>query len=291
MRGRVLEVLADLARVVDGAGQVHLCQFRGRLRRDVDQVLAGDWVELVPAQPMAMVERVLPRQNRLVRPPLANAEGLLTVFSPVEPRGSLALLDRRLVTAELMGLAAAIVVTKADLWADDPSVWARLAPWRAIYPTVAVSVAHDDGWERIPPMLGTGVWVMTGESGVGKTSLLRRLLPDPAGAGAVGALSGRTGRGRHTTRTVALAPVGAAWLADTPGFTQLELPPHDAVSLRDAFPEWRGARCRYGNCRHLGEPGCVVPAWVASGQVSRERYEHYRLLQAEPDPSRHRPRL
>ncbi len=289
MRGRVLEVLADLARVVDGTGRVHLCQFRGRLKRDVDQVLAGDWVDLAPARPMAMVERVLPRHNRLVRPPLANADGLLAVFSPVQPMGSLALLDRRLVTAELMGLSSTIVVTKEDLWVDDPTVWQRLAPWRAIYPMVAVSTGGDDGWERIPAMLGDGVWVMTGESGVGKTSLLRRLLPDGAGAGAVGALSGRTGRGRHTTRTVALAPVGTAWLADTPGFTHLELPPHDALSLRDAFPEWRDARCRYGDCRHLDEPGCVVPQWLAAGQVSAERYEHYRLLQAEPEPSRHRP--
>lgn len=289
MRGRVLEVLADLARVVDGGGQVHLCQFRGRLRREVDQVLAGDWVDLVPDRPVAMVERVLPRQNRLVRPPLANAEGLLAVFSPVQPTGSLALLDRRLVAAELMGLSSAIVVTKYDLWMDDPTTWQRLAPWRAIYPTVAVSIGRDGGWERIPEMLGHGVWVMTGESGVGKTSLLRRLLPEGAVAGAVGALSGRTGRGRHTTRTVALVPVGAAWLADTPGFTHLELPPHDAVSLRDAFPEWRDARCRYGNCRHLAEPGCVVPQWIAAGQVSPQRYQHYRLLQAEPDPSRHRP--
>lgn len=289
MRGHVLEVVADVARVVDGEGQVHLCQFRGRLRRDVDQVLAGDWVDVALSGPAAMVERVLPRQNRLVRPPLANAEGLLAVFSPVQPAGSLALLDRRLVMAELMGLSAAIVVTKADLWADDPAVWQRLAPWRAIYPTVAVSTAEDGGWERIHEILGKAVWVMAGESGVGKTSLMRRLLPDAAAAGTVGALSARTGRGRHTTRTVALVPVGEAWLADTPGFTHLELPPHDAASLRDAFPEWRGARCRYGDCRHLGEPGCVVPQWLAAGQVSPERYQHYRLLQADPDPSRHHP--
>lgn len=288
MRARVLEVLGEQARAVDGGGQEHVCQFRGRIRRAAGQVLAGDWVELQPSQPVAMIERVLPRTNRLVRPPLANAGGLLAVFSPVQPAGSVALLDRRLVTAELMGLSAAIILTKRDLWAESSGVWDRLAPWRALYPTVAVSSKSAEGMERVANLLGTAVWVMAGESGVGKTSLLARLLPG-GGAGAVGALSARTGRGRHTTRTVALSPVGHGWLADAPGFTQLDLPPHDGLELRDAFPEWRGAVCRYADCRHLEEPGCRVPDLIARGAVSRERYEHYRLMQQEPAPPRHRP--
>lgn len=286
MRARVLEVLGEQAWVVDDGGQRHVCQFRGRLRRAVGQVLAGDWVDVRPAEPVGMIEQVLPRHNHLVRPPLANADGLLAVFSPVEPPGSVALLDRRLVTAELMGLRAAIVMTKRDLWEARPGVWERMAPWRALYPTVAVSSVSTEGVDLVPGLLGTAVWVMAGESGVGKTSLLGRLLP--AGrAGAVGALSERTGRGRHTTRTVALSPVGKGWLADAPGFTQLDLPPHDSLELRDAFPEWRGAGCRYADCRHLEEPGCAVPDLLGRGVVSQERYQHYRLLQQEPPP-RHR---
>jgi len=282
----VVEVLADHATVAADDGTMLPCRFRGRLRQSGDQVLAGDRVTVRVEEPWSVIERIWPRHNQLVRPPVANVTGLGVVYSPVAPVGSLVMLDRRLVTAELLGLAALIVVTKQDLWPDRSTVWHTLAAWRRLYPTVAVSLVAETGLAELAAQVANGVWVLTGESGVGKTSLLMRLIPDVRRT--VGPLSTRTGRGRQTTRAVSLSRFGEGWLADTPGFTQLELPPHDARALRDAFPEWRGVRCRYADCLHRGDAGCVVPDMIAAGDVDRRRYAHYRLFLGEPPPARHR---
>jgi ribosome biogenesis GTPase len=279
----VVEVLADRATVVTEGGHRITCRFRGRLRRTVGQVLAGDRVEFHAANPVGIIERVLPRTNRLTRPPLANVSQMVAVFSPVHPRGSLELLDRRLVAAELMGLDAVIVVSKRDLW-QDTDTWESMLPWRRAYPTVGVSTVEGVGLSRVADLVGEGIAVLSGESGVGKTSLLVQLAPGLARP--VGNLSERGDRGRHTTRSVLLMPVGRGWLADTPGFTQLDLPPHDALALRDAFPEWKGAPCRYPDCRHVGEAGCAIPTMLAAGAVDERRYAHYRLFLSEPGPTR-----
>lgn len=274
--GLVVGLEADRPTVRLDDGSEWRCRLRGRLRREAGQVLVGDRVEVTPiGAGEGWVEAVLPRTVVLERPPLANVHGLLVGFSLRDPAGSLWLLDRRLVLAELLGLKAVVAVTKADLVeAEDRR---RLDPWASLYPVVWTSARTGEGLAALRERLGTGIWVLTGESGAGKSSLINALVP---GARARVQDLSRIGRGRQTTRAVRLYPVGEAWLADTPGFTRLDLPRVPPRRLMEAFGELRGLSCRFADCLHLGEPGCALPE-ALGGAVAPMRYEHYRTLVAE----------
>ena len=274
--GFVIALEADRPTVRLDDGAEWRCRLRGRLRRDAGQVLVGDRVEVTPiGAGEGWVEAVLPRGVVLERPPLANVHGLIVGFSLRDPAGSLWLLDRRLVLAELMGLAAVIAVTKVDLLtAEDRH---HLDPWVAQYPVVWTSARTGEGLAALSERLAGGIWVLTGESGAGKSSLINALVP---GAGARVQDLSRIGRGRQTTRTVRLYPVGNAWLADTPGFTRLDLPRVPPRQVMEAFSELRELQCRFADCLHLGEPGCALPDALGR-TVAPIRYEHYRTLAAE----------
>jgi ribosome biogenesis GTPase len=254
-----------------------LCHLRGRIRRTHGRILVGDRVLVRPTGPgEGAIEAVLDRAITLVRPPLANVTGLLVVFSRRHPVGSEELLDRRLVLAELTGLAARIVASKADL--VSAAERASLNPWARWYPVVWTSTRTGEGIPEVRDAVAGGIWVLTGESGAGKSSLVRALVP---GAEVQVSDLSRIERGRQTTRTVALYRVGTGYVADTPGFTQLDLPPVTPTALRDAFPELRAVSCRFPDCLHRGEPGCRVPERVARGEIHPTRYRHYLAFLAE----------
>lgn len=249
------------------------CRLRGRLKRGIGRVMVGDRVWVTPTDTHeGWIESVDPRGVILARPMVANVRGLVVVFSPVDPMGSLDLLDRRLVTAELLGLRSIIAVSKSDMRANAgrPPI---LDPWASIYPIVWTSARTGQGLDTLVQALDRGVWVLSGESGAGKSSLIRALVPG-ADVGVQG-LS-RIGRGRQTTRVVSLYRLGEAWVADTPGFTRLELPDVTPEQLLRAFPELAQARCRFRDCRHVNEIGCGVEDLLERGIVSPIRLEHYR---------------
>lgn len=273
----VVRLEADRPTVRLEDGSEWRCRLRGRLRREAGQVLVGDRVEVTPiGAGEGWVEAVLPRTVVLERPPLANVHGLIVGFSLRDPAGSFTLLDRRLVLAELLGLQAVVAVTKADLVPVGERH--HLDPWAALYPVVWTSARTGEGLDALAARLGTGIWVLTGESGAGKSSLINALVPD---AQAVVQDLSRIRRGRQTTRVVRLYPVRGAWLADTPGFTRLDLPRVPPRRIRDAFRELRPLACRFADCLHLGEPGCGLAAALAAGTVAPVRYEHYRTFVAE----------
>lgn len=277
MEGLVTLLEANRPTVQSAAGQTYLCYLRGRIRRDAGRIMVGDRVEFAPTDPgQAMITRVLPRKNVLVRPPIANVGGLFAVFSLSQPKGSRELLDKRLVLAGLSGVAAEVVISKVDLL-DSLAEAERLGDVyrRAGYPVWLVSAHNGEGiaaWTAAPRV---GVWVLTGESGVGKSSLLQRLLPDQEIA--TGEL-GRGGRGQQTTRWVRLFRVADFWLADAPGYTALTATVDRVEDLLAGFPEWREATCRFPDCRHLQEPDCGVKEGVATGRFDPVRYRHYVLL-------------
>jgi ribosome biogenesis GTPase len=278
--GLVVRLEANRPTVRLDDGQEWLCHLRGNIRRHWGAILVGDRVDVAPAEPgVGVIWAVKPRGVTLDRPPVANVTGLVVVFSLVEPPGSFDILDRRLVLAELLGLDVVLAAHKADLvMPPDREV---LRPWGDLYPLVWTSVRTGEGMDALAERIGPGIWVLTGESGVGKSSLLKHLAPD---APAVVQALGSGGRGRQTTRVVSLVPLAGdpgRYLADTPGFSRLDLPPVTLEDLRAAFPEWREARCRFHDCRHLGEPGCEVEAWAEAGRVSPRRFAHYRRYAAE----------
>jgi ribosome biogenesis GTPase len=241
--------------------------------------MVGDEVEFeITGDGEGRIDAVRPRANHLLRPPVANVAGIFVVFSMLSPRGNIELLDRRLVMAHLTGLAAEIIVSKVDLLGGEAAEQlAQLASaYRQIgYPVWYTSATTGEGLTPLADYPREGIWVLTGESGAGKSSLLKALIPDASVA--TQALS-RIGRGQQTTRWVRLYPLSGYWLADSPGYTALETKVDDRQRIVEAFPEFHDLPCRFVDCLHGEEPGCAVHQAMAEGRVAEWRYRHYRKL-------------
>lgn len=269
---------ADMARTESGnlqaaSLQMLLCTRRSRLKKIGQRVMVGDRVEVVEPDWMdgrGAIAQVLPRRSELDRPPVANADQLLLVFALVEPTLDPHQLSHFLIKAETTQLQVCLCLNKSDLaTADERDHWHdRLQRWG--YAPILISVHKAIGLAALETELSDRVTIVSGPSGVGKSSLINRLVPNSALR--VATVSGKLGRGRHTTRHVELfeLPTGGL-LADTPGFNQpdLDCAPEDLATY---FPEARSrlavASCQFSDCLHRDEPNCVVRGdW--------ERYEHY----------------
>ncbi len=264
----------DKKKVVSSpASPTLLCTRRARLKKIGQQVMVGDRVEIVEpdwAGGRGAIASVLPRSCELDRPPIANAQQILLAFALAEPSLDPYQLSRFLVKAESTGLDVRLCLNKSDLltpaqindWRDRLNIWG--------YQPLFLSVRKGIGVDEVRNHLKQKITVMAGPSGVGKSSLINILIPSIELR--VGEVSGKLGRGRHTTRHVELfqLPTGGL-LADTPGFNQpdLDSTPEELVNY---FPEARQrlavASCQFSDCLHRDEPNCAVRGdW--------ERYEHY----------------
>uniref|UniRef100_B8HLD0 Small ribosomal subunit biogenesis GTPase RsgA n=1 Tax=Cyanothece sp. (strain PCC 7425 / ATCC 29141) TaxID=395961 RepID=B8HLD0_CYAP4 len=282
--GTVLAVQANYYRVqLDPTAQTLpatelLCTRRSRLKKIGQQVMVGDRVGVEEpdwAGQRGAIAEVLPRQTQLSRPPVANADQILLVFALAEPHPDPYQLSRFLVTAETTGLEVVLCLSKADLVSEpEEQQWCdRLQQWG--YEPLLISLLTQQGLGELTSQLGGHLSVVSGPSGVGKSSLINQLIP--LANSRVGQVS-QAGRGRHTTRHVELfgLPAGGL-LADTPGFNQpaLVMTPTELVHC---FPEARQrlaiATCQFSDCLHREEPNCAVRGdW--------ERYPHYLDFLAE----------
>ncbi|MEL6438798.1 MAG: small ribosomal subunit biogenesis GTPase RsgA [Cyanobacteria bacterium J06621_8] len=270
-----------------------LCTRRTRLKKTGQKVMVGDRVMVEEPDwqsDRGAIGAVLPRATELHRPPIANASQILLVFALAEPTLDPWQLSRFLVQAESTNLQLCLCLNKSDLiLGEQQEQWQRrLAGWG--YSANFVSVSQDYQLEQLIQRLQGKITVVAGPSGVGKSSLIDRLIPQVKLR--VGAVSGKLQRGRHTTRHVELFELpGGGLLADTPGFNQPDLN-CEPSSLDRYFPEIRARlkdqRCQFNNCLHRDEPGCVV-------RGNWERYEYYldfleqaiayaAQLQQQPEP-------
>lgn len=260
---------------------------RGRLRRDAEGLLTGDRVEVALADDgSAVIERLLPRRNRLLRPPVANVDQVVIVFSLAQPQWNRALTDRIAVLAESEGIDIIFCINKVDL--VDPAEAAAAAGVyrRAGYPVELVAARVGHGLDGLVDRLRDRVTVLSGESGVGKSTLLNALQPGLELE--TGEISRRLRRGRHTTRRAQLLPLTRddrviGYVVDTPGFSRLDVTTIDRFDLAHCFREFRGPaeRCRFDDCLHRAEPGCAVKSAVDAGAIDPVRYENYLGLLAE----------
>ncbi|GGJ08165.1 putative ribosome biogenesis GTPase RsgA [Alicyclobacillus cellulosilyticus] len=263
--------------------EVRICRARGVLRKRGEKVLVGDRVRVEPVgSGEGVIVEVLPRRTELVRPPIANVDQALLVFSLVTPDFHHALLDRTLVAVAAAGLDAVIAITKCDL---DPGGLADVcaAPYRqAGYRVILCSSVRGDGIADVRQALAGRVTVFAGPSGAGKSSLANAIAPELGLR--MGEVSAKLGRGRHTTRHVELFPLGGGtFIADAPGFSQLDLA-LPAQELRYYFPDLVRAAsgCAFRGCLHIEEEeACGVKAAVARGEIPPSRYESYRALYRE----------
>ena len=272
LQANYLEV--ELHAPPDGIPGRLLCTRRTRLSHRGAAVHVGDQVSIEaidPVQARAVVADVAPRDSWLTRPPVANVSLVVVVLAVDQPSFDPDQASRFLLTAERTGLDVQVVLSKRDLLPPDQleQLCERLRRWG--YEPIALSSETGEGVEALQQRLrGTALAVLCGPSGVGKSSVLNRLLPHLSLR--VGAVSGRLQRGRHTTRHVELFALGdTSRVADTPGFNRPDLP-DDPRELGVLFPELRQQLdpwpCRFRDCLHRGEPGCGV-------STTWERYSLY----------------
>lgn len=307
LTGRIVKAIAGFYFVEAGNGvytrdgklrrEVYPCRARGIFRKRGLTPLVGDLVRFVsaPVGPLTgeglacpvpegdldagLVEELLPRKNGLIRPPLANVDTLYIVSAYADPAPQALVMDKLTAIAEHKGIEPVLVFNKCDQ--GDFSNWRRIYE-KAGFRTYVVSAATGEGVAALRQGLCGGINVFTGNSGVGKSSLLNRLFPELTLA--TGEVSRKLGRGRHTTRHVELFPLaGGGYIADTPGFSSLDLERSEPIRKEDlpaAFREFADylGDCRFTSCSHTGEKGCAVGRAVEEGAVSPSRYESYKTL-------------
>ncbi len=268
------------------------CKGRGILRKDKVKPLVGDWVQvsqLDNRKKTGSLEKVLPRKNQLKRPEIANVDQVVIVLSVKNPSPSLMLLDKIIVLAEDLGLEVTLCINKADLEEDQDNTLKEIQEIYGPtgYPLIFTSAERDQGIEALRNSLKGKVSVFSGPSGVGKSSLLNAIKPGLQLK--TGEVSARIQRGKHTTRHTELILVDEdSWIADTPGFGNLDVEEIQRENLRFYFREFLPyvENCKFTSCLHLKEPKCSVKAQVEKGTISKKRYAHYVQIMTELNEKR-----
>ena len=260
-------------------GRVVSCRARGILRKEGNSPLTGDMVEITVERGKGMVEKILPRKNSFVRPAVANVDALVVFAANVNPITEPFLIDRVAAIAGDQEVPVYLCVNKCDL---DPAVDLVRIYEHAGFPVICTSAETGEGVEQLRQLLTDKLTAFTGNSGVGKSSILNRLCPElelPTGD-----VSEKLGRGRHTTRHVELYSLGEdTYVADTPGFSSFDTDQMDVIlkeNLQYAFPDFGKyiGSCQFHDCSHRKEPGCAVRTAVESGDIEKSRYDSYLRL-------------
>ena len=263
---------------VESAGEMVECRARGRFRLDGSVPLVGDSVEFMPTEPgRGYLTAIRPRKNSFIRPPVSNIDIMVIVASAAIPVTDTFLIDRMSATAIRNGCEPVICINKRDL---DPAR-KLFEIYNAVgFKTLRTSAETREGVEELLEAIQGSVSAFTGNSGVGKSSILNSMSRDCHIA--VGEVSEKLGRGRHTTRHVELFRMaGGAIVADTPGFSAF-----DSTTLRGReelerlFPEFEPyiGGCRFIDCAHIKEPGCAIIGALEEGKLQRTRYSSYARL-------------
>jgi ribosome biogenesis GTPase / thiamine phosphate phosphatase len=268
--------------LADEAGPVGIASARGLFRKVGLVPTVGDQVEYQPSGdpdiPWRLI-RILPRRNCLVRPPVANLDGLVITISAADPAPDYYLADKLIAVCLINQVEPLLCLTKTDLASDWQAV---LAGYDYVgCQKIVIQPNGQSGVDQLRSWLSGKVVSFAGQSGVGKSTLLNRLAGDELMA--TGGLSERIGRGRHTTRHVELFRHADGYIADTPGFSSLELEELgiDGQQLVAGYPEIGAVadQCRFAGCRHLGDLGCAVP----SSGIDPGRLERYRFFRSQLD--------
>lgn len=295
--GLITKALSGYYYVRDGETLVQ-CRARGVFKKRGESPLVGDRVEYaLTDNGEGTVVRIARRDSELVRPPVANADLAVLVFSVVRPELSLPLLDKFLVHIEHARLDALIVFTKLDRIPEGEEgerIRVDIEAARRLYESIGYQVqltsAHQgDGIEALKKALAGHINVFAGQSGVGKSSLLNALVPGLTLE--TNEISDKLGRGKHTTRHVELVELeDGGYLADTPGFSQLDFAELGIDQIGDCFREFRklASSCKFRGCTHIHEPSCAVREALERGEVARSRYDNYTGFMTEWKETRRR---
>lgn len=262
---------------VESADVVYECKARGSFRNQKITPLVGDNVEFsVNENAENTIDAICPRKNELVRPPLANLDTLFVVSSIVDPKINTLIIDKLTAIAEYKHIEPVIVITKTDL--DDLYIKYKEIYEKSGFTVITCNNVTGEGCDIVKSMLKGKISAFTGNTGVGKSSLLNALFPHlqlPTGE-----TSKKLGRGRHTTRHCELFKVEGGYIADTPGFSSLDFERCEKI-LKDDLPycfrDFRDylGECKFNSCSHVNDKGCAVVQAVNDGIISDSRHNSY----------------
>jgi len=276
--GRIIRSLSGFYEVQTDSGGI-TCRGRGSLRRSGETPLTGDLVEISVDNGKGMVEKILPRINSFVRPAVANIDALVIFAANVNPVTEPFLIDRVAAIAGDREVAVYICINKCDL---DPAIDLVRIYQNAGFPVIRASAETGEGVQQLRQLIRGKLVAFTGNSGVGKSSMLNALCPELRLA--TGEVSEKLGRGRHTTRHVELYDLGDdTFVVDTPGFSSFDTDQMDVMlkeNLQYAFPDFSNhiGNCQFRDCTHRKEPGCAIRHAVELGELEQSRYDSYLTL-------------
>ena len=274
--GRIIRCIGGVY-YVEAANAVYECRARGIFRKERMTPLAGDrvMIELL-GEGKGVLSQILDRRNQLVRPPVANLDCLVIVVSIADPAPVPLLVDQMVAIAEKNHIEPVIVINKSDL--GDTRQWEETYRLAGL-PVFALSALDAEATAPLRQALAGKLSAFTGNSGVGKSSLLNAMYPTLSLE--TGEISQKLGRGRHTTRAVTLytLPEGG-YIADTPGFSSLDMERAQPIlknELADCFREFAPfwGQCRFTSCAHIKEKDCAIRQAVEDGKIARSRYDSY----------------
>lgn len=268
---------------VEAADEIYECKARGVFRKEKLSPLVGDKVTIsINENAENTIDEIMPRKNALTRPPVVNIDNLIIVVSTVEPKPSTLVIDKLIAVAEHKNIEPIIVITKSDL-ASAQEIFDIYT--LAGFKTIIVSNETKDGVDEVKAVLKDKISALTGNSGVGKTSLLNNL--DETLALKTAQISKKLGRGRHTTRQAELYRVCDGFVVDTPGFSSFEIDKSDIIlkdELAYCFRDFSDyiEKCKfYPFCTHTADKGCAVVEAVNEGKISKSRHNSYVQLYNE----------
>jgi len=269
MKGRVIKLISNKW-TVEIEGNLIDCSCIGKFKYLKISPIVGDIVEVDVEN--KLITKIYVRKNELIRPPVSNIDQAIILVSCKEPNFSSNLLDKMLVVIEYNNVKPIICFTKYDLLDDT----AEIDEIISYYKKIGYNVFINNDILSISNILTDRVSVLTGQTGVGKSSLLNRLKEDlnlPTGE-----ISKALGRGRHTTRHVELLKIDGGLVADTPGFSSLDFIGMTKNDIKDNFIEFyeNQDKCKYQDCLHIKEDGCFIKQLVESKEIRETRYENYK---------------
>lgn len=284
-QGRILKGIGGFYYIETQNGIIE-CKARGLFRNKDLTPTVGDLVEIEydTVEKKGIINDIKPRKNLLVRPAVSNVDKLYIVCSTTLPQPNFFNIDKLIAIALDNNIEPVIVISKTDLESSDKL---RATYQNAGFKVYETNSSSKDGAEEIRKSLSSAVSVFTGNSGVGKSTLINLMFPDFSLK--TGEVSLKLSRGKHTTRHVELFPLeNCGYLADTPGFSSIDFESSNIIrkeNVEDCFPDFSDYLndCRFLDCKHIGERDCGIKKAVAEGKIEQSRYESYCAMYAEAE--------
>lgn len=284
MQGKIIKGIAGFYYVHTGK-ELYECKAKGIFRNKKIKPLVGDNVEievLDEEEKKGNITEIIERKNQLIRPAVANIDQILVIFAATKPAPNFNLLDRFLVTMEGYGVDTIICFNKKDLVTEEEMQKLQSIYAKCGYQVIFTSTKTEDGIEQVQELIENKTTALAGPSGVGKSSMINLLHPHAQME--TGNISEKIERGKHTTRHSEIFHVSEdTFIMDTPGFSSLYVDNLEKEELRERFPEFLAyeGTCRFQGCVHIHEPECRVKEALEQGNISRSRYENYKLFYEE----------